>query len=296
MIKALRRSLIWYAFLLPTYVTFVLFVLYPVVESFRISLHQSTGGRSERWVGLDNYGRLLVDENWWNALYNTVYMGALSLVLMMSCSLIVASLVHRCRWGKSVFKVAYFLPLITSWVAAAIVFRYLLDPDRGPVNYWLTLVGLPGPLWLNSPDESKLAVVLLSLWHSLGYGMLIILAGLQAIPKELYEAGEIDGASGLQSWRYITLPNLRHTFVFLFMNGTIAAMGRFGDVWVFGGPSGSPARSLQSVVLYIYELGFGSFDFGMASAAAYVLFAITMILTLINFWVFLRGEMRTETV
>jgi multiple sugar transport system permease protein len=127
-------------------------------------------------------------------------------------------------------------------------------------------------------------------WVALGYYMLIFLAGLQAIPSELYDAAEVDGAGALQGWWYITLPSLRPTFIFLYITGSIDAMSRFSDLWTLGGPGGTPARSLQTIVMYMYQTAFEGSDFNLASAAAVILFAIVLILTLINFRSFLHRD------
>ncbi|WP_238544814.1 carbohydrate ABC transporter permease [Geomicrobium sp. JCM 19037] len=135
---------------------------------------------------------------------------------------------------------------------------------------------------LSHPDSSKGGVVLLTVWHWLGFVIIICLANLQAISSELYEAADIDGASGLQKWFFITIPNMGGTFAFLLVIGWIAGLQRFNEVFVFGGASGSPSRSLQTMVLFIYERGFSGFEFGIASAATVILFIIILVLTLIN--------------
>ena len=148
-----------------------------------------------------------------------------------------------------------------------------------------------GLIWLNSPQTSKMVVILFSLWQGTGYTVLICLSGLQAIPDQLYEAASIDGCNGFQKWWHITLPNMRPTFVFLFMTGCIGALKRFEDVFTLGGMQGSPAGSLRTSVGYIFEQAFGTFNFGTASAAAYLLFALILVITLINYRVMLRKEM-----
>jgi multiple sugar transport system permease protein len=149
-------------------------------------------------------------------------------------------------------------------------------------------------LWLADPHYnltgSRAAVTILAVWVALGYYMLIFLAGLQAIPTDSYDAATVDGAGPLQSWWYITLPGLRPTFVFLILTGTIDAMSRFSDLWTLGGPGGTPARSLQTVVMYMYQTAFEGNDFNLSSAVAVVLFFIVLALTLINFRLFLGQE------
>jgi ABC-type sugar transport system permease subunit len=135
-------------------------------------------------------------------------------------------------------------------------------------------------------------VTILAVWAGLGYFIIVILAGLQSIQRDLYDAAAIDGASPLQSWWFITLPSLRPTFIFLIMTGSIDALARFSDLWTLGGPGGSPARSLQSVVMFMYQQGFESQDFSLAAATAVVFFLIVLLITTIAFWGFLRREFK----
>lgn len=150
------------------------------------------------------------------------------------------------------------------------------------------------PLWLADPRPtligSRSAATIMAVWVALGYYMLIFLAGLQAIPTELYDAAVVDGAGPVQVWWYITIPSLRPTFVFLILTGVIDAMSRFSDLWTLGGPSGTPARSLQTIVMYMYQTAFESNDFNLASAVAVVLFVTVLGLTLVNFRLFLQRE------
>jgi ABC-type sugar transport system permease subunit len=292
--KQIRKSLIWYAFVTPTFILFGIFVVYPALESFRLSFYREVVTRQE-FVGLRHYGRLLTNEVYRDALANTILLGLAFLVLVIPLSLVLASLLNNLRRGVQLFKVIYFLPQVTSSVAIALIFSYVLNPDWGLVNGTLRAIGVdPLPLWLADPrinlTGSRAAATLLAVWVALGYYMLIFLAGLQAIPGELYEAAIVDGAGPLQTWWYITLPGLRPTFIFLILTGTIDALSRFADVWTLGGPSGSPARSLQTIVLYMYQVGFSSNEFNLASAVAVTLFLIVLGATLVNFRTFLQKE------
>lgn len=294
MLKQIRKSLVWYAFLTPTFILFGLFVVYPTLESFRLSFYREVVTRQE-FVGLRHYSRLLTNEVFLNALANTLLLGAAFLVLVIPLSLVLASLLNNLRRGVHLFKVIYFLPQVTSGVAIALIFSYLLNPDWGLVNGALRGLGVdPLPLWLADPrinlTGSRAAATLLAVWVALGYYLLIFLAGLQGIPGELYEAAIVDGAGPLQTWWYITLPGLRPTFIFLILTGTLDALSRFADVWTLGGPGGSPANSLQTIVLYMYQAGFSNSDFNLASAVAVTLFLIMLGATLINFRAFLQKE------
>ena len=289
--RAIRRHASWYLFLLPSLFTMAVFLAYPIAESFRLSLFRSNGFM-EAFAGLDNYKTVLRDANFTNALYNTFYIGLFNLALGIPIGFVLASLINSQKKAQTAFKLLYFMPMVTSLIASAVLFKFLFVPDIGLVNFLLGKLGLPveNLLWLSSPATSKLVVILFALWHGTGYTVLICLSGLQSVPDQLYEAAGIDGCSGFQKWWYITLPNMRPVFVFLFMTGCIGALRRFEDVFTFGGAIGAPARSMQTVVAYIFEQAFGAFNFGAASAAAYLLFAVILAITLVNYRSLMQKE------
>jgi ABC-type sugar transport system permease subunit len=294
MLRKLRKSLIWYAFVAPTFVLFGLFVAYPTFETFRLSFFQEVATR-QQFVGSLHYIRLLSNQIFLASLLNTAFLGIVFLMIVIPLSLVMASLLNNLRVWPNLFKVIFFLPQITSTVAVALVFSYVLQPNWGLVNGLLRELGVnPLPLWLAEPryvlTGSRAAATILAVWVALGYYMLIFQAGLQAVPAELYDAAVVDGAGPLQTWWLITLPSLRPTFIFLYITGTIDAMSRFSDLWMLGGPAGTPARSLQTIVMYVYQTAFESSDFNLASAAAVILFIVVLLLTLINFRSFLQRE------
>jgi ABC-type sugar transport system permease subunit len=294
MLKQLRKTFIWYLFIAPTFILFALFVAYPTFETFRLSFFREVATKQEL-VGFLHYGRLITNQVFLNALLNTVFLGAAFMILVIPISLVFATFVNNLRVGQNLFKVIYFLPQVTSTVAVALIFRYVFQPNWGLVNGALRSLGVQElPLWLADPrfslTGSRAAVTLLALWVALGYYMLILLAGLQAIPNELYDAAVVDGAGPLQTWWYITIPSLRPTFVFLIITGTIDAFSRFSDLWMLGGPAGTPARSLQTIVMFIYQTAFDSNDFNLASAATVILFLVMLLVTLINFRTLLKRE------
>ncbi len=294
MLRQLRQSLVWYAFLAPTIIVYVLFVAYPTLQTFRLSLFREVATQQE-FVGAVQFVRLLSNKVFFGALFNTIGLGLAFLVVVLPLSLVLASLLNGLRVAPNLFKVIYFLPQITSTVAIAIIFSYVFQPNWGLLNGALRALGVdPLPLWLADPrlslTGSRAAATLIAVWVALGYHMLIFLAGLQAVPVELYDAAVVDGATGFQVWRHITIPSLRPTIIFLILTGTIDAMSRFSDLWALGGPSGTPARSLQTIVMYMYQTAFEGTDFNLASAVAVILFAIVLGLTLINFRLFLRRD------
>jgi len=274
-------SKIWYIFLLPSFLGIFLFMVYPIIESFRLSFFQSNG-TVESFIGLKNFKYILTSKTFWNSVWNTFYIGLFQIIITIPLGFIFATLINTVRRGQNIFKVVYFLPHVTSIVAAAMIFAFVFHPEMGIVNYTLDFLGLPTPGWLAEPSTSKWAVILLSVWHWIGFVIIICLANLQAISPEMYEAAKIDGASGIQQWIFITIPNMSATFAFLLITGWIGALQRFNEVYVFGGPSGSPARSIQTMGAFIYERGFTGFEFGIASAATYVMFIIILLFTFLN--------------
>lgn len=279
--KSFGSGAIWYIFLLPAFLGILLFMVYPIFESLRLSFYQSNG-TIENFIGLDNFKVILTSGPFWNSVWNTFYIGIFQILITIPLGFIFASLINSTPRGQNFFKVIYFLPNVTSIVAAAMIFAFVLHPEMGIVNYVLEAIGLPTPGWLSDPSTSKWAVILLSVWHWIGFVIIICLANLQAISPEMYEAARIDGAGGFQQWLYITIPNMTATFAFLLITGWIGALQRFNEVYVLGGPSGSPARSIQTMGAFIYERGFTGFEFGIASAATYVMFIIILIFTSLN--------------
>lgn len=294
--RAFRGTLVWYGFLAAPLFLIMVFVAYPTAIAFRDSVFTETPD-GPRWVGLYHFGRLFSNGVFWGALWNTILLGVAFLGITIPLATILASMLNRLRRGSTPLKVIYFLPQLTSSVAVAMMFNYVFQPDWGLLNGTLRAIGLDQvPLWLADPrltlGGSRAAVTLLAVWAGVGYFIIIVLAGLQSIPNDLYDAAAIDGASPVQAWWYVTLPSLRPTFVFLLITGSIDALSRFGDLWTLGGPGGSPARSLQSVVMFMFQAGFESNDYALAAATAVVFFLIVLIVTLIAFWGFLRNEFK----
>lgn len=296
MAKQLRKSLVWYAFVAPTFILFLIFIAYPTFETFRLSLYREVATK-QQFVGFAHYTRLLGDNIYRGALLNTIVLGIAFLAIIIPLGLVLASLLNNLKYAPNFFKVVYFLPQITSGVAIALIFSYVFQPTWGLVNNGLRAVGVTDlPMWLADPrydlTGARSMATIMAVYIALGYYMLIYLAGLQAVPKEMYDAAIVDGASFLQAWWYITIPSLRPTFVFLLLTGVIDGLARFSDLWTLGGPSGSPARSLQTAVMYVYQQAFESTDFNLASAAAVILFVLMLLITVFNFRVALRREFR----
>jgi multiple sugar transport system permease protein len=294
--RAFRGTMVWYSFLAIPLFLIMVFVAYPTAIAFRDSFFTETPD-GPQWAGLYHFGRLFSSSIFWGALGNTVLLGVAFLGITIPLATVLASMLNRLRRGSTPLKVIYFLPQLTSSVAVAMMFNYVFQPDWGLLNGTLRAIGFDQvPLWLADPrltlGGSRAAVTLLAVWAGVGYFIIIVLAGLQSIPNDLYDAAAIDGASPVQAWRYVTLPSLRPTFIFLLITGSIDALSRFGDLWTLGGPGGSPARSLQSVVMFMFQAGFESNDYSLAAATAVVFFVIVLAITLIAFRGFLRNEFK----
>lgn len=279
--RAKLYKLRWYLFMLPVLFGIAVFMVYPIIESFRMSFLK-TNGVKESFRGLENYEIVLTDPLFWKSVWNTFYISFFNLILVIPLAFILASMINEMRIGKNAAKATFFISYITPGIAACTVFLFVFHP-QGIMNSLLGLVGIAPVSWLTYPTTAQWSVILYSVWKNLGFNMIIFLANLQAIPRELYEASAIDGCNGVKSWRYITLPNMLTTISFLFMMGWISGLQRFSDVFIFGnGSTGSPERSLYTMVSYIYGRGFGSFEFGVSSAASYVMFVIILLFTFLN--------------
>jgi len=278
--KEIKSQVVWYLFLLPAIFGILLFMLYPVLESFRLSFH-SSNGTIEEYVGLRNYENILTLNVFWKAVYNTFYITFFQLLITIPIGFIIATAINNLSKGQNLFKVIFYIPNITSVVAAAMVFMFVLHP-KGLLNNFLGIFGIPEIAWLTYPTSARWAAIILGSWQTIGFVIIISIANLQAIPIDYYEAATIDGASVIQSHRFITIPCMRGTFAFLIVMGWINGLQRFSDVYILGGTQGSPARSLHTMVGFIFERGFGGVEYGVASAASYILFFFIMILTYFN--------------
>lgn len=271
-----------YVFVLPSFVHLALFFLVPLGFSLWLSFHDWRGLNTSNppFVGLENYQFMLGDRRWWNALLNTLYYTFVSVPLGMVVSLGIAMLMNLRIRGVYLLRAIFFIPVITSWVAVSVVWLWVLDGNIGLLNYGLSLIGIDGPDWLADPRTAMLALILIATWKGAGFQMIIWLAGLQGIAKELYEAAVVDGASALQRFRYVTLPLLAPTTFFLLITGVIGSFQVFTPVFVL--TQGGPLGSTDVAVYRIYQRAFVNFDFGYASALAWVLFLLIFAATLVQ--------------
>ena len=288
-----RQDLIGWSFALPFVVLFGVFLALPILAAFIFSftsfgLRDITNPIGASVVGVDNYARLLNDPKFWKSLGNTAYFVVVGVPLTLALGLVIANALSRgITRFRTAFRVGYYLPVITSIVAIAVVWRFLLNPDFGLINLLLAKVGITGPNWLANSALAMPSIIAMAVWRNVGFAMVVFVAGMQAIPSMLYEAAAIDGAGRWQAFRYVTLPMLRPTILFMLVITTIGYLQLFEEPFVMTG--GGPLDATLSVTMYMYQQGFTFFHQGYASAIAYVLFVIVAIVAFLQFR-FLRSE------
>jgi multiple sugar transport system permease protein len=297
--RAARANPAW-VFVLPALALIGVFFVVPVVASALLSLTDfdiyAVASRANlRVVGLGNYRRLLHDPLFWVALRNTfvfvVVAGPLSIGLSLGAAVLLSARVVR---AKALFRTVFFLPVVTTLVAVAVVWRYIYHPRFGLLNYALGTLGV-GPVdWLGDPRFAMPAIILMAVWKNFGFNMVIFVAGLQSIPDRLYEAASIDGARSWLQFRSITLPMLAPTFAFVALLTMIGYFQLFAEPYVM--TQGGPAHSTLSIVLLMYQEGFRWWNMGYAAAVAFVLFAVILTLTLVMMRVRTRGPVASGVV
>lgn len=267
-------------FLLPSLLGMTFFVIVPILSSFGLSFtHWDLIGDVE-WVGLENYMKVLGDKTIHAALLHTLQFIAGYLPSVMIISLALALLLNKKLKGVVFFRALYFIPVVTSWVAVSMIWKWLLNPEYGIINYLLSLIGIQGPGWLMDPQWAMAGVIMTSVWKDIGFITVIYLAGLQEIPEHLYEAAQIDGVTTWQKFRYITWPMLSSTTFFVVTISLINSFQVFDQVWIM--TEGGPAGATSVMVEQIYKNAFRYFKMGYASAISWVLFIIIFIFTFLQ--------------
>jgi len=284
LMKEINRNRVAYIYISPFYILFLLFGAFPIIYAFFISFNQWDGLDKMRFIGLENYGRLLSDPTFWKSVYNTLYIGIIAHVPMLLGALILAFVINSgvIRF-KDVFRTIYFLPVVTSSVAVSIVFLTIFGVRAGLVNYVLKIIGLtPIDWWGGFGFWVKPAIIILFIWKWLGWNMVIYLAGLQGIPRELYESADIDGASMPKIFMHITLPLLKPVILFTLINSTIGALTIFDEPYMMVGTIGGTNLSGLTLMVYLYREAFEYVHFGYASSIAYVISIFIVLISVIN--------------
>jgi multiple sugar transport system permease protein len=287
----MRKNADAYAFLAVPLLLFSVFTLFAIGFSFYLTFHQwSIIDPARPFVGLQNYRDMLDDASFARAVGNTFYFTGLSVPLSMLLGLVVALLLNLPLRARGLLRTLFFLPFVTPFVVVAIIWKWLYNGDFGLINYYLLQLHLvTDPLrFLSDRNLAMPSVIAMSVWAGISFNMVVYLAALQAIPEELYEAARVDGASRFAQLRFITVPMLRPTTLFLLVIGIIGSFQVFTQIFVM--TSGGPVERTTTVVWYIYQSAFKFYEFGYASTLAFGLFAILLVFTIIQLRLYRRGE------
>jgi multiple sugar transport system permease protein len=289
-----KISLFGLIFALPWIVGLLLFHAYPLFMSAYYSLTSYSILEPGEFVGLANYATLFQDKVFWISIYNTLYYTVIFVPLSIAAGVGLALLLNLKIRGQGIYRTLFFIPSLVPPVATTIIWLWLLNPQFGLVNYWLEQIGISGPPWIGSESWSKPSLILMSLWGT-GQAVVIYLAGLQDIPQDYYDAAQVDGANGWQRIKNITLPLLTPVIFFNLIMGTIGALQNFVLPYTLTNGQGTPANSMMFYVMYLYTNGFGYLKMGYASAMAWILFLIVVVLTALIFvsqkrWVHYQGK------
>jgi multiple sugar transport system permease protein len=290
-----REAITAYILISPWIIGFIAFIAGPMLASLGLSFME-TDMFTYKWVGLRNYTQLLSFDTtrslFWKSLFNTAYYVFLSIPLTMTVGFSIAMLLNQSIRGRGAYRITYYLPAVIPGIAVSMLWLWLFNTEFGLINWILSWFGIGKVAWLQDPDVSKLALVIMSIWGA-GANMLIFLAGLQSIPTQLYEAATIDGAGVWRRFRNITLPMISPTLFFVLITDMIWSFQVFTNVYVM--TKGGPANSTLMYVLYLYNLAFKQYRFGFASALAWLFFIIIMAITVFvfkssNAWVYYETE------
>ncbi|KKC47111.1 MULTISPECIES: carbohydrate ABC transporter permease [Paenibacillus] len=269
-----------YLFITPTMLLFFAFTIIPVAMALYLSFTNYDVVSRMDFVKLDNYKRLLKDDLFWTTFKNVAFYSVIFVPLNIILSLLLALLLNFKRFGVKLFRTMNYLPTLTSAVAAATVWIWLLHPEFGLVNNLLGYIGVTGPAWLSQTETAMLSIIMVTLWQAVGSNMVIYIAGLQGVPDYLYESAKLDGANAIQRFRYITWPQLRPTTFLVSTMSIIGALQLFDQAFVL--TQGGPGNVTKTPVYLIYQQGFNQLQMGYASAQAFVLALAILIFSFIN--------------
>lgn len=275
------REAAWaYLFLLPFFLGLLFFILGPVLAAFAISFTTWDLLSPPRWVGLANYRAMVDDRLFWTALKNTIYFTVVSVPVTLILALCLAVLMNRKIRGIEALRAIYFFPVTASIVAVSLLWAWMYTPDFGIINYLLSYLGIPKINWLVNPQLALPSVIIMSVWRGLGFNIVVFLAGLQSIPRDLYEAAALDGATGWDQFRSITVPLLTPTIFFATIMALIGSFQVFEQTFIM--TQGGPANATMTLVYQIFLNGFTYLRMGYASAQSFILFAILFVITLVQ--------------
>ena len=268
--------------ILPVTLGLIIFYVYPFFQTFYNSFLKIGAFNVSKWSGLVNYRRMVSDASMWNTLWNTLRYVLCIVPTTIFLALILAVLLNTKIRGRGIYRVIYFLPYVTMAAAISMVWKWMFNGDFGLINYLLSLVGINGRLWLTDVDIAPYSIIVVSIWSSIGYNMIILLAGIQGISPTYYEAAEIDGATPAAKFFRITLPLVTPTLFFVLITALISAFQIFDTIYMMIGKNTVVLENTQSIVMYFYRNAFDINDKGYASAVAMLLFVLIMIITVIQ--------------
>ena len=277
----LRSESFWAAmFLLPTLIGFLAFTIYPVIMSLLYSFTNYDGIRAFRWIGLQNYDKLLHNSEFLKSMGNTLYFAIGTVPIGCLVSLVIATILNQHIKLKNFYRTCFFMPTVVSMVAISVVFQLVFNPNNGLANDFLGAFGVAPQKWFASVTQAMPTVIFVTIWQGMGTSIVIFLAGLTAVDRSLYEAANIDGANAWNSFWKITLPSLRATVTFVLISNSIAAFQAFDQIYML--TDGGPAKATQTISYLIYKNAFVYFKQGYASAMAYLLFILIMLVSILQ--------------
>jgi len=283
-----EKVILPYLFLLPFLTCYLIFLIFPILQGMYVSLTDWDMMRAEKsFVGLDNFKFLLFrDSLFWPSVKATVWYILLNVPIKIALGLLLALALNQRLRSTVIHRTALFIPFVINAAAIGLLWNWILDPQVGLLNYYLSRVGLPEQKWLVNPSWTIFAVVGVTFWWSIAFNTIVFLAGLQEIPEKFYEAAKIDGANAWYCFWNITLPCLMPTTLFVTVMQIIGSFQAFGNIFLLTG--GGPVNATRVLMIHLYETGFSYFRMGPAAAIAVILFVIVMILTVMQLWFFRR--------
>lgn len=281
--KYKKEHVIWgWLFILPTAIGLIVLNIWPAIQTFILSFQKSAGFGKTKWVGLANYQNLISDKEVFQSLINTFIYAVVSIPLIVVLSLLVAVLMNQKIKGLSFYRTLYFLPVVAAPSAVAMIWRWMFNNEFGLINNLLLKVGIQGPAWLSDPDIAIYSVIIVGVWSAIGYNMVLLIAGLQEIPRDYYEAAEIDGASSWNQFRNITFPLVTPTLFFVVVTTVINAFQVFDVIFMMIASSSEAMYHTQSLAYLFYKYSFILNDKGYGSAIVMLLLLIILIITFIQ--------------
>ncbi len=271
-----------YFMIAPTVIGLIILNIYPLLQTIYLSMCRLSGFGPAKFIGFDNYEKMFKDKELIHSIFNTFSYTFISVPIAVILSLVFAALLNANISGKNVYRTLYFIPVVSTPAAIAMVWRWLMNSDYGLINYVLSLFHINGPNWISSSKYALVSIIIVGIWNTLGYNMVILLAGLQEIPDSYYEAADIDGASPFSKFFRITIPLVSPTLFFVIVTALMGSLQIFDVIFMMIGTSNPALPDVQSLVFLFYRYSFLVSNKGYGSAIAVLLFAIIMFFTLIQ--------------